>query len=400
MAWEMIRYFVRPEAVKREKLDVSMEFEVWTRIIKDEDGNDIQMFVKEDKRNGLRKDSSFYFDGSWEVFEFDDAVGETKFRTSWGIKSISRYDDKERLKEYYRIDAKGDTLESQKYEWKNGRLTRMAANGVVRNYIYGKTLQDTVRVVPSDEDFNYHRGYNGTTGKIPEEGTPEYEIFSLNPYGHVLFAEEGELYNINPILRKSSGSLNVFKKTYVQGCISAENKVAGMPEPRCITFIESDIIKNAATRLSGYPSQNRLPVYGRSNANLSLRFECNCDESGKYKFSFSGKIINDSIEVYLNFWRYSYEKESWYERCWDRRILPQTYRHEVQHIQNAISEANTLSSNAKTDSFNTRKECENGGEKERKNLVKKWNEWYGNEQRHANPNSPRYGGTRNEYICL
>jgi len=164
-----------------------LEFDVWIKTTKDSEGNDIQLFFKEDKARGLRRDSSFYQNGTWEVYEFDDLAKETRFRASWGVRSLRRYDDAGHLNERYMIDGNGDTLISVKYEWKKGRLVRMIADGIVRNYIYGKTLKDTVRVEPSDEGFNYHSGYNGTVGKIPEEGEPRYEIFIRDPYGHVSF---------------------------------------------------------------------------------------------------------------------------------------------------------------------------------------------------------------------
>jgi len=58
-----IKYYVFKDAIKREEFETPLEFEVWARIIKDSDGNDIQVFIKEDKRNWLRKESSFYYDG-------------------------------------------------------------------------------------------------------------------------------------------------------------------------------------------------------------------------------------------------------------------------------------------------------------------------------------------------
>ena len=58
-----IKYYVFKDAIKREEFETPLEFEVWARIIKDSEGNDIQVFIKEDKRNWLRKESSFYYDG-------------------------------------------------------------------------------------------------------------------------------------------------------------------------------------------------------------------------------------------------------------------------------------------------------------------------------------------------
>jgi hypothetical protein len=185
-------------------------------------------------------------------------------------------------------------------------------------------------------------------------------------------------------------------------CIRQEYIIDTLPQPQCMKFTEDDAKKSAneETRLFGHPSRNGHPVYGISKVKLSLTFECKCDISRKYQPSFKGEVIDREIEVYQNFWKYSYEKKSWYERCWDRAVLPSTYRHETRHIINAIHTADTLSSNAKKDSFSTKKECERNGGIEKKILEKKWNEWYRLEYDHANTSSPQYGGPRIEYICL
>jgi hypothetical protein len=386
-----IQYYVSKDAIKKDERDIALEFEVWARIIRDSEGNDIQVFIKEDKKRGLRKDSSFYHSGYWEVFEFDDAARETRFRASSGISSLSRYDDKERLKEYYRTD-KGDTLESQRYEWKNGRLVRMTANGVVRNYIYGKTLSDTVRVVPSDEGFNYHRGYNGTAGKIPEEGTPDYETFSLNPYGHVAFGEkeEDEELPYDNFAAKRSEQLNILAKVTANGCVKEKD---GMPEAQCIRFERKDMSNNyEAVKLGmglGYPG-----YYGRAEFYLSLKFNgCQCNELGKYQRSFSGKTVKEKIEVLLSNWKYEfrsdpYSIEYWHERNWSDGVLQETYNHEATHITNARRMAITINTWATKDFFSTKNECEKNIQEDRKKMKAKWNEWYIKEQDHDNPNSP------------
>jgi hypothetical protein len=95
-----IMYYVSRDAIKRDEFDVPLEFEVYGRVIKDGDGNSIQLFFKEDKENGLRRDSSFYWDGSWEVFEIfekNDNSKEISLRMSSGTKSMRRYDGEERL---------------------------------------------------------------------------------------------------------------------------------------------------------------------------------------------------------------------------------------------------------------------------------------------------------------
>jgi len=377
------------------------------RIIKDSDGNDVRVFIKKDERNGFRKDSSFYYDGYWEVFEFDDAVKETRFRTASGISSISRYDDRERLKEYYRIDGKGDTLESQQYEWKNGRLVRMTANGLVRNYIYGKTLRDTVRVEPSDEGFNYHRGYNGTAGKIPEEGTSGYETFSRNPYGHVFFGEaaeesENDFVSKNFALKKSSDPLNVLAKSTTYGCVE---KVDSYPEARCIKFTKDDALTSITREnverilLHGYPCGENSPTFGRSDFNLSVSHICKCNESGKYQPYFTGKVINPLIEVYKNSWVYESSKEDWRERCWHGEDIKRTYIHETKHIDNAKSMADSVNIITLRFEVDTKKECEKYVIHDRKVIKEKWEEWYRNEQNHANYNSPIYTGPRIPDVC-
>jgi hypothetical protein len=398
-----IKQYLSKPVIDRRKYDVALEFEVWARIIKDGDGNDIHAFIKEDKAHGLRRDSSFYYNGYWEVFEFDDVANETKFKASSGIRSLRKYDDREHLKEYYRIDEKGDTLESQRYEWKNGRLIRMTANGVVRNYIYGKTLQDTVRVEPTDDGFNYHRGYNGTVGKIPGEGTPEYEIFARSPYGHVHFVEmeEDEQYNIY-FAAKKSVQLNILAKAANYGCVEKEDN---FPEARCVKFSKDDALasitrENVSWILShGYPCGKESPVYGRSDFKLSLSQICKCNESGKYQPYFTGGITDPWIEVYLNSWVYESSREDWRERCWRDEDLKQTYKHEMKHISNARFMSAALNSYVLRFEVDTKKECEKNITWERKVLEEKWEEWYGKEQYHRNPSSPKYTGLRNPGVC-
>jgi hypothetical protein len=339
-----IYYPVKPVPVE----EVKFEFEVWARIIKDAEGNDIQLFIKEDKRRGVRKDSSFYYDGYWEVFEFDDAKNETRFRAASGVRSVSKYDEKERLKEYYQIDGKGDTLESQKYEWRNGRLIRMTANGVVRNYIYGKTLQDTVWVKPSDEGFNYHSGYNGTAGKMPEEGTRAYETFSLNPYGHVHFGEMENKPLNSFAAKKSSGSLNALMRSETQDCIREGNLIDDMPEPQCVKFVEQDALNFITSEtlgtvlLYGYPCSKKGLIYGMSNVELFLDYECECNESGKYQPYLLASTYGEGIDVYRNFFRYNSSGANLQDCYWSNNDLLRTYNHETVHIRNAKITADNL----------------------------------------------------------
>jgi len=355
--------------------------------------------VKEDKANGLRKDSSFYHNGYWEVFDFDDSGKETRFRAASGIKSIRRYDDGKHLKEHYRMDEKGDTLKSEQYEWKNGRLVRMTANGVVRNYIYGKTLQDTVRVEPSDEGFNYHRGYNGTAGQIPEEGTPKYKFFARNPYGHIYFDNENNKSLINNLTAKNSVSenseqLKFLGKRTANLCVEKDSDMFNV-YTQCIRYKRNDIPQNA-------PNNG---LYGHSDAKLFLNFECGCTVGGKYQPLFAIETANEKIEIMESVWRYYYEYKDWYERCWADAYLQDTYKHESQHIRNARDFVKFLKTSVKIINSNTKTECDIEAEKEFGVLDVKWDEWYGWEQEHANgkinkyPRSPEPGGTRYELLC-
>jgi hypothetical protein len=401
-----IKYYVFKEAIESMR-EVSLEFDVWARIVKDENGDDIQMFIKKDEKRGFRKDSSFYHSWYWEVFEFDDVRKETRFKAASGIKSISKYDDKERLKEYYRIDGKGDTLESHRYEWKNGRLVRMTANGIVRNYIYGKTLRDTVRVIPTDRGFNFHKGYDGTAGKIPEEGTTGYETFSRNPYGHVYFgeAEEGEQSNIYFAAKEYSSSLNILGKVVTQGCIMKKNYVKDMPEPQCVRFQERDALAeftndNARNILRyGYPSSEIGPCYGMSYRMLNLDYWCECNGTGKYQPYLAAGTYGESIEVYLNIVRYVSFEERWQECFWHSDYLLKTYTHETKHIENARIKADNLAKGLVPFTYDTREKCENYLKVDKAIVEKKWGEWIRAEQSHDNPNGPTYSGGRVPNVC-
>jgi hypothetical protein len=308
-----------------------------------------------------------------------------------------------------------DTLESQKYEWENGRLVRMTANGVVRNYFYGKTLRDPVRVEPSDEGFNYHRGYNGTAGKIPEEGTPDYEIFSRDPYGHVHFGEieKRELPSFSFASKKSSGSLNVLGKKITPetaivtlGCVKEDDD---MPEAWCAR-LKREAMTNFAEDVEqgtyyGYPGKKDTLDYGHSEVKLDINFECGCNESGKYQPSFTSNITYEEIVIMQSTWRYrpmsgNYSINYWYEQCWMKADLQQTYAHEAKHIRNAWHKVENIISDAREISSNTEAECKRKGNNEVIALRDKWNKWYKDEQNHKNLNSPKYSGQRGQYLCL
>jgi len=401
-----IKQYVFKDTIEKSERNVALEFEVYMRIIEDSDGNDVRVFVKEDKANGLRKDSSFYSDGSWEVFE-KESSGVARLRASDGTVSWSRYDDKNRLTESYLLDSKGDTLISEQYEWKNGRLAKTIIDGVARNYIYGKTLRDTVRVIPPDNwtrDY-YNSGYNGTAGKMPEEGTPEYGIFARWPYGYALSEESS---GTSFAAKSSASSLNVLQKR-INTTGSCVDKELGMPSTFCIRdeFYDINQPNSEASRRQGkygWPGNGDFLAYGSSTFSYSFTFECECNSSGKYQPFFRDYTDFEEILIKESTWKYNREREFWYEFCWYRPDLNKTYRHEVQHIRNARKARDEMvkfASIYNINAPNTPRECKEQGNEGIDWILNRFEEWKKREYEHINLNSPeKYSGYRNDgYIC-
>jgi hypothetical protein len=361
------------------------------------------MFIKEDKKRGIRRDSSFYYGGYWEVFEQEEISGTARLRASDGTISWSKYDNKNRLTESYLVNGKGDTLISERYEWKGSKLAKTIIEGVKRVYVYGKTLQDTVKVIPSDDwikDY-YNSGYNGTAGMMPEEGTSEYEVFARGPYRY----RYEENSNINFAAKNSAGSLNILqKKTDPSG--SCVDKELHMPVTECIRDEYDDIINpnSRETKAQGYygwPGNRDTLAYGSSDAQLHVDIECKCNAFGKYQPYFSGYTDKEIIRIKQSTWKYYYERGYWQERCWHRNDLNRTYRHEAQHIKNGRAAANEIIAFASIYvAYDEIEECAHYVEDKRSLIKNKWNEWYKKEQEHANPNSPnKYGGFRFDDPC-
>jgi hypothetical protein len=286
------------------------------------------------------------------------------------------------------IDSNGDILKSEQYEWSNGRLVRMTANGILRNYIYGKTLQDTVYVEPSDEGLNYHSGYNGTVGKIPEEDDPKYWLFAINPYGYVSFEDEEKKEH-----EEDKSTAKILAKSITHACVNEDKTATPMlPKVDCIRYERKDI--------PSFAPKNGL--YGHAEAKLSISFECKCDASGKYRPSFKAKSINEKIEVYQSVWRYNSHANDFNEYCWGPGDLQVTYNHEAKHIKNARYVANSFTNFVKEIFSDTKKECEKEGKLQLEDLIKIWNNWYEQEQEHKNdvPKSPvQKKGVLYEHHC-
>jgi len=394
-----IQYYVRPEAVKREERKVPKEFEVWTRIVKDEDGNDIQMFIKEDKRNGLRKDSSFYFDGRWRVTEKDDLAKTIKYKSSLGIKITRLHDEKWHLTNKLITDENSDTLVSEQYIWKVGKLVKMIENGMERIYTYGKTSQDPVKVNPSDEGLYFHPGYDNSIGMMPDESDPMYKFFALDPYGRVYAG-----YKENKSMSRFQ-NVGLLKLLHTQlDCGITENPDLYFPRAQCVREEKRDIPMGYDIR-AYYPGDRNGATYGKSTFDLNTYVECECSSSdGFFYVSHNDNlVVNKHIGVYFSAWVYEdFFKKDWQEYCWHKRDIQRTYNHEIQHIKNArIVSRTRYDMYMPKEGFRTKEQCLERAEARMFIIYMDWLIWKDNEILHinTNPKSPNSTGGRSYEIC-
>jgi len=336
------------------------------RIIKDSEGNDVQVFVKEDKANGLRKDSSFYADGSWEVMETNETAKIIKYATSHGLKILNLHDKQWRVTNKI-MTKNNDTIFSDQYFWKGNKLIKTRIDGVERIYIYGNSSQDTIKVIPSDNEGQifFHSGYNNTIGRIPDEKDPEYKYFVKNPYAvYGKFPKNiSSLQQGMPILFK----LNNVSESYSR---LLEPKYKNPSFKECI---DKNIIY-------GY---NR----GYSNVNPYLDAKCQTDTKGCYYVDYSIKPINKSMTIYQSHIAYDNTNKKWQRYCVSQSELNLTFIHEMQHINNAeyvmsrYAEDNMLK---KMNSFDTKDECNRKKDSAENIFWNKWSIWYEKEREHKN----------------
>ncbi len=363
-----IKYYVFKDAVEKEEFDVPFEFEVYARIIKDSEGNDIQVFIKEDKARGLRRDSSFYWDGSWEVMETDEVDRTIKSKTSLGIKVVNLFDNKWRVTNKVMIDKNNDTIALEQYVWKNGRLAKTIFNGLERVFVYGKTLQDTIRVIPSDNEIGFHSGYDNTAGRIPSEDDEEYSSFVLSPYS---------VYGVKqkkPILLKYQVS----------------TKIEDMPDPQY-----HDPNLQQCTDIKVICGKER----GWSVTYPYLESECKDDGCGKYIVNYTARPDYDSEEIHLYQAYFKYELSNvtnphipvykWRRYCTAQPELDLTYKHEAQHILNGRNRTTLFAEkNMPKDTFPTKNECNVARATARRKFDMEWMNWSFIESQHSNWDSP------------
>jgi hypothetical protein len=329
-----IYYPAKPVPVE----EVKFEFDVWARVIKDADGNDVKMFIKEDKRRGVRKDSSFYYDGYWEVMETDEKARTIKSKTSLGVSIVSSHDEKWRVTSDVMTNKYNDTITHDIYFWKNGRLVKTIFNGIERVFVYGKTLQDTVKVIPSDDGIYFHPGYNNTTGMIPAENDPEYAFFARGPYA-AYFVKRGipallRYYELDP------------RKIDIGYTVIYEN-------PTLINAIDKNVV---------YPKGRSG---GESTFDADINSESKCIyKDGCYHLEFKAKMADEAITLFQSHLKYDNGNKRWQRYCRTSEQLSTTYDHEKHHVNNA---RNTLYEYSKkvmkprppsTNFFSTRNECE------------------------------------------
>jgi hypothetical protein len=373
------------------------EFEVFENTVKDSYGNDVRVFVSEDKAKGLRKDSSYYSNGSWDVMEKDDSTRTIKSETSQGVKIERKHDENWRLTNKI-IIKNNDTIVSDKYYWENGRLIKTIIAGVERKYIYGKTLQDTVKVIPSDENIEFHPGFNNSVGIMIDESNPMYKYFVLDPYGNVFASyKEGKpnsysRKSVSPILRKSVNPQSE--------CGITEKP--GMPSAICTRFEETDI-PIGYDKDFYYPGE-LFPIYGKSSFGFNLtNFECKCESDGFFHASQNGSLIVDEyIEVYFSAWKYKLLDDYWEERCWSKEGIQETYNHEVIHVENARKVAEDRFKKHVQDKYKTENECRERSQEKIYLAYIDWLDWQYKEILHDNtdPPSPQSSWGKQEVQCI
>ncbi|MDR2595293.1 MAG: hypothetical protein LBC87_11045, partial [Fibromonadaceae bacterium] len=351
-------------------------------VIKDSDGNDVRVFVKEDKKRGLRRDSSFYWNGSWEVFEMKGET-ETTLRNSLGITTSSIRDNEGKLQVRILKDKDGNFVINDKYIWKNGLLIKEIGIEGTRVYLYGKNpYEDTVRVIPSDNGHYFHKGYDGSVGMIPKKGDVNYENYLANPYGIWLVFS-------NNIFKKESG----FNALMKGGYNSVTTPVSGMPIPNYKNTPWSDTLK-----LECRQSGRCLPIPYNGRSHLKPAFtddQCSCYD-GRYSIEYGIKLLNPTIEILQSFIVLDMESiiqgkgKKWVRMCLTAKEIQEIYNHEVKHHMNALNKMQELTNKyMPKDKYETFEKCKEVGSKASEIITHYMDEWLINEKNHLNKESPK-----------
>jgi hypothetical protein len=357
------KYYAKEKMPIGEEYTFEKEFEVWARMIKDGNGDDVQMFRKEDKRNGFTKDSLFYYNGYWEVLETDERALTIKSRTSLGVTTVSSHDYKWRVTSNIMTNKYNDTITHDIYFWENGRLVKTIFDGMERIFVYGKTLRDMVKVIPPDDGLYFHSGYNNTAGMIPDENDPEYFFFAKSPYS-VYFTQRG---------------MPVLHRHYEIGPREIDYSYP-------IPVYEYPILKDNLKKDSIY-------LYGKSSG--ETRFKPNIisecpNNNGCFNLGYRPEIVYETIILYQSHLVYDNNKKKWQRYCRTPAQLSDTYDHEKKHVDNArnilmeYSEMTMKYEPSSANSFSTKNECETSAQARKKKFYELWNEWQKREFKHCN----------------
>jgi hypothetical protein len=154
--------------------------------------------VKNEKAKS-KIDTIVYEDGRWEISERNEELNMFRSLDSRGISMLFLFDSQGRIETDIMLGRNGNIISLRRYIWKDGRLIQTIFDGAVRNFDYGKTPCDTVKVTPSDAvkmklydvPLTYvvaSPGYDNSFGKIPYENDEGYGHFIRSPY---TFSGEG-----------------------------------------------------------------------------------------------------------------------------------------------------------------------------------------------------------------
>jgi hypothetical protein len=382
-----IRYFVRNSDIEKTEYEHSFEFAVYKKVIRDENGNEIEVFRKEDKQNELRRDSTHYHDGYWEVIESDNTNRMVKSETVMGVKTITKYSSTWHIEKFH-LTNKGDTVTKEQYFWNNDKLVRMIQNGLERHYIYGKTLQDTVKVIPSDEGLYFHSGYNNSVGKIPDKDDPMYEYYAKDPYGGEYSSENRKQ---NRVLKK----LNNYQYPVME---------VDIPEPKWINP-NINLCKKANLMvcprnddISGFVKFGKL-LLSTDNSSMTTVCVLNTDICG-YKIDYDTYVEINGFQILQSVLIFNPQAKDYDRYCRTKQELQDTYDHERIHILNARKYAEKIA-NAfmPKEIYLLKKDCEFFKKDAEKNIFEKFNIWKRKEAEHKNPESPTPTGRKKGELC-
>jgi len=295
------------------------------------------------------------------MLEKDDVARTIRSKTSLGVKTVSYYDNQWRVTSDVMTNKDDDTVAYDQYFWENGRLSKTIFNGVKRVFVYGKTLQDTVKVVPSDEGIYFHHGYNNTVGIIPDEKEPEYVFFAKGPYTTYL-ASRGK-----PMLLKY----------YEIDKNELDNKYL-------LPVYENPELKYAIKLDSIYPNGGG----GETRFQPSINSGCLYKE-GCYALEYKPEMVYEAIILYQSHLKYDRNEKKWQRYCRTPEQLITTYRHEMVHIDNArsrleIYSIKTMEPKESVKLFSTKNECESAVRDRKKAFNELWDAWKIREFYHCN----------------